>query len=40
MPHLARQNAIAVLDEIGLREESDFRLYVASPESTEQGIVL
>lgn len=40
MPHIARQNAIAALDEIGLCEERDYRLYVSSPESTEQGIAI
>lgn len=40
MPHIARQNAVAALDEIGLSEDRDFRLYVSSPESTELGIAL
>lgn len=40
MPHIARQSAVAALDEIGLQENTDFRLYVSLPESTEQGIAL
>ncbi|MGN1203093.1 MAG: MBL fold metallo-hydrolase [Eubacterium sp.] len=40
MPHIARQTALAALNEIGLKEESDFRLYVSPPENDGRGIVL
>lgn len=39
-PDIARQTALAALDEIGLCEGSDFRLYVSAPENTSRGIVL
>lgn len=40
MPGLARQTAVAALDEIGFKEKSDYRLYVAPPENDEGCIVL
>lgn len=40
MPHLARQNALASLDEIGLKENTDYRLYVSSPVNESGCIVL
>lgn len=40
MPHIARQTALSALNEIGLKEESDFRLYVSPPENDGRGIVL
>lgn len=40
MPHIARQTALAALDELGLEEDSDFRLYVSPPENESRGIVL
>jgi hypothetical protein len=40
MPHIARQTALAALQEIGLNEDSDFRLYVSPPTNTDRGIVL
>lgn len=40
MPEIARQNAVSALDEIGARENSDFRLYVSKPENDEGLIVL
>lgn len=40
MPHIARQSAVASLAEIGLKEESDYRLYVSSPENNGGGIAL
>lgn len=40
MPHIARQTALSALNEIGLTEESDFRLFVSPPENEGGGIVL
>lgn len=40
VPALARQTAIAALDEIGLKEDSDFRLFVSPKENNSRGIVL
>lgn len=40
MPQLARQSAQAGLDEIGFKENTDYRLYVSSPISESEGIVL
>lgn len=40
MPHIARQTAIASLDEIGLKEDQDYRLYVSSPENEGGCIAL
>ena len=40
MPEIARLNAISALDEIGARENTDFRLYVSKPENSEGLIVL
>ena len=40
MPHIARQTALSALSEIGLAEDKDFRLYVASPENDGRGIAL
>lgn len=40
MPHIARQTALSALNEIGLAEDRDFRLYVSPPENDSGGIVL
>lgn len=40
MPHIARQTAVAALGEIGLNEDTDYRLYVSAPENDSRGIVL
>lgn len=40
MPHIARQTALSALNEIGLKEDIDFRLYVSPPENNTRGIVL
>ena len=40
MPHIARQTALAALDEIGFEENKDFRLYVSEPENSSGAIVL
>lgn len=40
MPDIARQSALNSLGEIGLREETDFRLYVSPPENNSRGIAL
>lgn len=40
MPHIARQTAISALSEIGLKEDTDFRLFVSPPENDGRGIVL
>lgn len=40
MPHIARQTSVSALNEIGLTEEKDFRLYVSPPENNGGGIVL
>lgn len=40
MPHIARQTALAALNEIGLMQDRDFRLYVSPPENDAGGIVL
>ncbi len=40
MPHIARQSAVAALSEVGLKEETDYRLYVSPPENDGRGIVL
>ncbi|MDD6727872.1 MAG: MBL fold metallo-hydrolase [Eubacteriales bacterium] len=40
VPSLARQTALAALDEIGLKEESDFRLFVSPRENNSRGIAL
>lgn len=39
-PHLARQTALAALGELGLKEDSDYRLYVSPKENVGRGIVL
>ncbi|MGN1329384.1 MAG: MBL fold metallo-hydrolase [Eubacterium sp.] len=39
-PHLARQTAIAALDEIGLKEDCDYRLFVSPKENNGRGIAL
>ncbi len=39
MPEIARQNALAALDEIGARENADFRLFVSQPEN-EGGLII
>lgn len=39
-PHLARQTAVAALDEIGMKEESDYRLFVSPRENNGRGIAL
>lgn len=38
--HLARQTAVAALDEIGFKEERDYRLYVSPKENFVRGIAL
>lgn len=40
MPHIARQNAVCALNEIGLKEDADYRLYVSPPENISKSIVL
>lgn len=40
MPHIARATALAALDELGLAEDRDFRLYVSPPENDGRGIAL
>lgn len=40
MPYIAKQTALAALSEIGLKEDSDFRLYVSPPENDNRGIAL
>lgn len=40
MPHIARQSAVAALNEIGLEDGKDYRLYVSAPESSDGGIAL
>ncbi len=40
MPEIARQNALAALDEIGARENADFRLFVSQPENDGGLIIL
>lgn len=40
MPHIARQTAVCALSEIGLEENSDYRLYVSAPENEGGGIAL
>lgn len=40
MPHIARQTVVASLNEIGLEEDKDFRLYVSAQENNGGGIVL
>ncbi|MCD7797437.1 MAG: MBL fold metallo-hydrolase [Clostridiales bacterium] len=39
-PDLARQSALCALDEIGFKEEKDFRLFVSQLENNSRGIVL
>lgn len=40
MPHIARQTALSALNEIGLSEDKDFRLYVSPPENEGRCIAL
>lgn len=40
VPELARQTAAAALGEIGLAEDSDYRLYVSARENSGRGIAL
>lgn len=40
VPYLARQTAITALDEIGLKEDSDYRLFVSPRENNGRGIAL
>ena len=40
MPEIARQTTISALDELGAKENSDYRLYVSKPENDEGLIVL
>ena len=40
VPHLARQTAVAALDEIGFKEERDYRLFVSPKENNGRGIAL
>lgn len=40
MPHIARQTAISALSEIGLKEDTDYRLYVSPPENDSRCIAL
>lgn len=40
MPHIARQTAISALGEIGLKEDTDFRLYVSPPQNDSRCIPL
>lgn len=40
MPEIARQTAVSALDELGAKENSDYRLYVSKPENNEGLIVL
>lgn len=40
VPEIARQTTVSALDEIGARENSDFRLYVSKPENDGGLIVL
>lgn len=40
MPHIARQTALAALNEAGLIEDKDFRLYVSPPENDSRSIAL
>lgn len=40
MPHIARQTALAALDEIGLKEDRDFRLYVSPQVNSDRSIIL
>lgn len=37
-PHIARQSAVCALSEIGLSENTDFRLFVSEPENSGGGI--
>ena len=40
VPEIARQSTIAALDELGAKENSDYRLYVAKPENDGGLLVL
>lgn len=40
MPHIAKQASLSALAEIGLKEDSDFRLYVSPPENEGRWIAL
>lgn len=40
MPHIARQTALAALDEIGFIQDRDYRLYVSPPENESRCIAL
>lgn len=40
MPHIARQTAISALAEIGLKEDTDYRLYVSPPQNDSRCIAL
>lgn len=40
IPHIARQTALSALNEIGLTEDSDFRLFVSPPENEGRCILL
>lgn len=40
MPYIARQTALSALNEIGLTENTDFRLYVSPPENDSRSIAL
>lgn len=40
MPDIARQTALTSLNEIGLKENADFRLYVSPQENNSRGIIL
>ncbi|MGN1420180.1 MAG: MBL fold metallo-hydrolase [Eubacterium sp.] len=40
VPYLARQTAVTALDEIGFKEERDYRLFVSPKENNSRGIAL
>lgn len=40
MPDIARQTALCALDEIGLKENSDYRLFVSPVENNGKGITI
>ncbi len=40
MPHIAMQTALSSLNEIGLKKDTDFRLYVSPPENDSRSIAL
>lgn len=40
MPDIARQTAVCALDEIGLKQEMDYRLFVSAVENNGRGIAL